>query len=264
MTLCIFCSNPRTHKRGEHVWDDWLNREHGKTIADRSTTYYYGSEGRLIRSHPSVGMHVRVPVVCDNCNNTWMSELSTLAKERLESIIRRDTVTDFDEFDLAAITSFAFLKSAVLDWSSTDKGRQPCISRASCLEFRASLVISDPPYFGFPDGLQVWIAGYQRTHKMEALAFTEEMTGARHYKGYRILVITYVVGSFIFQLTCPRWAKATRHRPPAPFFKIFGDLVSVPIWPHVTRGYWPPLKRISNSTLEAFRERFRRVHLLRA
>src|SRR2546423_15241532 len=37
---CIFCPNRRTRKRGEHVWDDWLNREHGKDIYDPSTTYY--------------------------------------------------------------------------------------------------------------------------------------------------------------------------------------------------------------------------------
>lgn len=52
MESCIFCPNPRTTKRGEHVWDDWLNREGGKAIADSSTTSYFGVGGEHIRSHP--------------------------------------------------------------------------------------------------------------------------------------------------------------------------------------------------------------------
>ena len=51
---------------------------------------------------------------------------------------------------------------------------------------------------------------------MEAQAFIEEMSGVRHFKGYRILVITYIVGSFIFQLTCPRWSKANSSAPARP------------------------------------------------
>ena len=240
MELCIFCPKPRTNKRGEHVWDDWLNREHGKALTDHSTTFYFGSGGEFIRSNPSVGLHVKIPVVCDTCNNEWMSELSTLAKARLEPIIRRDTETDCDKYDINVIAAFAFLKSAVLDWSSDHKGRLPCISRTLCLAFRRGLTSSDPPTLALPTGLQIWIGRYQRKHRMEALAFTEELTGARHVKGYKILVITYVVGSFIFQLTYPRWTKRTRNHPAPPFFQVPGDLLAVPIWPSVTRAYWPP------------------------
>jgi hypothetical protein len=96
---------------------------------------------------------------------------------------------------------------------------------------------------------------------MEAQAFIEEMTGVRQFKGYRILVITYIVGSFIFQLTYPRWSKVTRNRPPAPFLMISYDIESVPIWPGVNVAYWPPPAHIERNSLEAFRERFRRVRL---
>jgi hypothetical protein len=261
--LCIFCPNHRTKKRGEHVWDDWLNREGGRDIIDPSTTYYFGSGGEFIRSHPSIRMGVTLPVVCDTCNHTWMSTLSSLAKDLLEPTIRRNRARDFNEHDILTVTSFAFLKSAVLDWSATAQRRKPCLSRAACLRFRDSLLPSAAGGVVFPDGLQVWIARYRRTHRMEALAFTEEMTGARQFKGYKILVVTYVVGSFIFQLTCPRWVKAARNRPAAPFFEIVGDLWSVPIWPGMTYAYWPPLSHVDNSALEAFRERFRRVHIRR-
>lgn len=193
-----------------------------------------------------------------------MSELSELAKDRLEPIIRRDEPMDFAYADNLMITSFAFLKSAVLDWSATDRGRKPLLSRPICLRFRESLT-SLPPNGVYdvtlPAGLQVWIARYRRTHRMEAQAFSEEMTGVRHLKGYKVLIVTYVVGSFIFQLTWPRWTKATRNRPPAPFFEILGDDFAVPIWPGVSVSYWPPFAHIDSRSLEAFRERFRRVRI---
>jgi hypothetical protein len=258
--LCIFCPNPRTIKRGEHVWDDWLNRQGGKDISDPSTTSYYGSGGRLIRSHPSMRMDVTLPMVCETCNQNWMSEVTNEAKPILEPIIRRDVPTDFNEYEILVTTCLAFLKAAVLDWSANDMGRTPCISRTSCLRFRRSVASGDGDPV-FPDGLQVWIARYRRTHRMEAQTFTEEMTGARHFKGYRILVVTYVVGSFVFQLTYPKWSKATRNRPPAPFFQVIGDLRAVPIWPGVSSAHWPPLTHIDGRTLESFRERFRHVLL---
>lgn len=226
---CVFCSNPRTRKRGEHVWDNWLNKEHGKDIHDPSTTYHFGVDGALIRAHSSTRLDVTADVVCDPCNHTWMSDLTGFTRALLEPSIRRDSPCDFDECDILTLTSFAFMKSAVLDWQTTARSRTPCISRRACMAFRASLTSdSATGDIAFPDGLQVWIARYRRTHKMEAQAFTEEMIGTRQFKGYRILVITYVVGSFIFQLTFPRWTKRTRNRPTAPFFQIVGDIQSRP------------------------------------
>lgn len=259
MEPCIFCPNPRTKKRGEHVWDDWLNREGGKDIYDPSTTYYFGRDGELLRSHRSVRMEVTLPVVCDRCNNTWMSDLSTEAKYCLEQSIRRDVAIDLSAKDILVVTAFAFLKSAVLDWSAATR-RRPCLSRSACLAFRRSLssaVIL--PNHMFPVGLQVWLARYQRTHAMEAQAFTDEMTGVRQFKGYRILVVTYAVGSLVFQLLYPRWSKRTRNRPSPPFFHAVGDRQSVPIWPGVTRAFWPPLDHLTGRTLEAFRKRFKTV-----
>jgi hypothetical protein len=259
--LCIFCPNPRTIKRGEHVWDDWLNREGGKDISDPSTTHYFGTGGALIRSHPSTKLDVTIPVVCDDCNHHWMSDISNLAKTKLEPIIRRDQAAVFDEFDILVTASLAFLKTAILDWSATHDGRKPCISRDSCLRFRRSLTSNASlGNIAFPDGLHIWIARYRRKHKMEALAFTEELVGARQIKGYRILVVTYVIGSFIFQVLYPRWNKPARNRPATPSIQMLGDNLSVPIWPGVTYAYWPPFSHVDGRSLESFRERFRRMY----
>jgi hypothetical protein len=259
---CIFCPNPRTIKRGEHLWDDWLNREDGKDIYDPSTTYYYGADGVLIRSHKSTRLNVALNVVCDRCNNTWMSDISNHAKTILEPSIRRDTPRHFDDLDIVTTTAFAFMKSAVLDWQPNVK-RPRRISRPACMAFRASLMPGSKGDIAFPDGLQLWLAKYKRTRKMEAFSYVDELIGKRNLKGYRILVITYLVGSFIFQLTLPRWTKRTRHRAPAPFFQIIGDIESVPIWPGVLSAYWPPIADVNGRTLQVFRERFRTIRVPR-
>jgi hypothetical protein len=244
---------------------NWLNRKDGKEIQDPSTTYYYGVDGHLVRQHRSIRIDVTLDVVCDTCNNGWMSDLTDRAKQLLEPIIRDSRPRDFNELDIVTLTAFAFMKSAVLDWRATNIRRIPCLSRATCLAFCRSLTSPNAiEGICFPDGLQVWIARYRRTRVMEAQAFSDEMTGVRHFKGYRILVITYVVGSFIFQLTQPVWNKATRRRPPPPFFQILGnDRLSVPIWPNVTVAYWPPESHVDGRSLQSFRERFRHVRVPR-
>lgn len=254
---CIFCSNPRTNKKGEHLWDNWLNREDGRKIVDPSTTSYYGYGGRHIRSHGSTGLNVTIPVTCDRCNNEWMNEVSSLFRERLTESIRRDKPVRLDAYDLTVVTMYAFMKSAVLDWQEEPPGRRPCISRRACLAFRRGLV-ADPSGVNLPDGLQVFIARYQRTRRMEASATTDELSGVRHFKGYRVLLVTYVVGSFIFQLLYPRWSRQTRKRPEPPFFFKRQDRLSIPIWPNVTSANWPPFDSVTQATLGDFRQRFRR------
>ena len=262
MRLCIFCDNPRTIKHGEHVWDNWLNREGGKDIRRPSRAFFYGVGGKLVREYPTDRLEVTLPVVCDPCNNEWMSDLSNHAKDRLEGCIRRDQPAHFDFHDILILTSFFFLKSAVLDWSVESQTRTPCISRANCLAFRLSLVADGSDDIALPLGLQVWIAHYRRTHVMEAQALIDELTGRGLYRGYRIVLITYVVGSFIFQLAFPRWRKRTRNRPAAPFFQMLGDVQSVAIWPGVETAHWPPPAHVDSRSLEIFRERFRRVTIL--
>ena len=186
-----------------------------------------------------------------------MSDLTNHSSTLLEPSIRRDVPIDLDAVGIVTLTAFAFMKSAVLDWRARARHRQPCISRAACMAFQRSLTSQDPRSdIAFPSGLQVWVARYQRKYTMEAQAFTEEM------KGYRILLVTYVVGSFIFQVTYPRWSKPTRKRPDRPFFRIVDDFYSVPIWPNENFAHWPPPLKVGSRALESFRQRLRRVTAL--
>ena len=76
---CIFCPSLGTNKRGEHVFDNWLNREHGKEIRRPGIVIEFGQDDAVERQYKSNSIQVTKPVVCNNCNNTWMSDLTGLS-----------------------------------------------------------------------------------------------------------------------------------------------------------------------------------------
>ena len=100
---CIFCENPRTRKRGEHIWDDWINRESGVRIRRPSTVIELGEDGVLVRQYSANSLDIAQPVVCDPCNNTWMSDLTSQTKDRIEGFIRHDTPGTLNMEDIAIV-----------------------------------------------------------------------------------------------------------------------------------------------------------------
>jgi hypothetical protein len=187
-----------------------------------------------------------------------MNDLSGYAKSILEASIRRGAPRTLDHFEIVAVSAFAFMKAAVLDWSQEDQ-RGPRIPRAVCTDFRTSLVSDLSPTVRFPDGLQVWLASYNRSRKMEARSHIDELVAGPPLKGHIILVITYLVGSFVFQLTFPSWPGPKKKRLYTPTFDLPPDRRTVLIWPDVPSAKWPPVEQLSGSTFGDFRERLRRV-----
>jgi hypothetical protein len=113
-----------------------------------------------------------------------------------------------------------------------------------------------------PGGLQVWLAGYLRVRHTEAYSYVDELQvpGGDHI----VMVITYVVDSFVFQLTLPRLRDTSHDWPHGPLFQTIGDFRAVAIWPDVFNASWPPRKQLDPGTLQDFRERFRRVLVRRS
>lgn len=261
MELCIFCRNERTKHRGEHVWDDWLNKVSGKRVRMPGSTTHTGANGQSVRSYPSTGLDVTADVVCDRCNHEWMSALSSKTKDILEPSIRFGAPVKLDALGVVTIASFAFLKAAILDWSSTADGRTPCIPRWACKAFRNSLAATFTGYIAIPRGTHIWISRYRRTQVVEASAHVEEMhTDGTPFEGYRILVITYVINAFIFQFLFPAWdGPARRVRRRSLTFEMQNDRLSVPLWPNVASANWPPPSDVSSGSLDSFRQRFRKA-----
>lgn len=258
MKSCIFCPNPRTQKRGEHVWDDWVNRSDGRALRRRATVGELGKHGALIREYPVQEVNVTKPVVCDCCNNGWMSDLTSHAKLTIEGFQRHERPATLLPLGILTVSAFMFMKSAVLDYSA-EKTRPPFISPIICHRFRS--VMRGVGSIHLPEGVQIWMARYRGERKEEYRFWIDSMALTfGPYRGFDILVITYVAQAFVLQLTFPRWRK--RKQPTVlPVFTQADvwDVASVPIWPDVHHATWPPLKYLNGAALQDFRHRLETV-----
>ena len=83
---CIFCGDIGISK--EHIWGDWL-KHYVKTILPKHTlnTVTVNRPGTpnvaSLRIRAGDPLRSKARVVCEKCNNTWMSEIQNAAKPLL-------------------------------------------------------------------------------------------------------------------------------------------------------------------------------------
>lgn len=258
MKSCVFCPHPRTTTRGEHIWDNWLNRQDGHFLKFHYNVTEYGSGDAPIREYPTRKLDATKDVVCDTCNQTWMSEVTSQAKDTIEGFIRYGRPATLLPLGIVTVVTFALMKCMVLDCAYEDE-RKPLFSPLACALFRESLTTAHSAPVAFPAGVQVWMAAYRRTREVEARVWINGLvlkTG--RYAGFNVLMITYAISAFVFQLTFPRWTRLSRRPSDWPFItqaKHWDDF-AVPIWPGVDGARWPPAKHLDSGSLENFCNRF--------
>lgn len=244
---CLFCPKPRTNKRGEHIFDDWLNRLNGKTIDDRYEFRELDATGAVVKTFTRRTMDTTRRAVCDTCNSGWMSDLTNEFKKTAGGIIRFDRPTTMLPLGLATLSAFTFMKAAVVD----DYHATPLVLRAWCLAFADTLEM--------PLGTQVWCGRFRTTHRMATRAFsTTARVNSGRWFGYQSYVFTYAIGNLALQISIPRRTKWAARDTAPPFFiqKPFWDVASIPIWPDIDRGTWPPPNHLTDESLKLLRDRF--------
>lgn len=109
---CIFCDKP-ARRTAEHIFGQWMrdhfpsafpDTEHLTSFTDYRTGEPVSSmaKGRMNRKGVSPhGQQLRI--VCEPCNNEWMSQLQNRAKEPLISLMRND----WSKLDVQSIQSVA-------------------------------------------------------------------------------------------------------------------------------------------------------------
>jgi hypothetical protein len=149
MKTCAFCPHQAT-KKGEHIFDDWLNRDEAGHHIRRG--YLMKSEGREDSDsleYRSRSINITRPVVCGTCNNGWMSDLTNHAKAITEGLIRHARPTSILPLGIATIAAYTFLKAVVVDYAITLDGHKPFFQPAVRHRFKETIAI--------PDGTQIWI-----------------------------------------------------------------------------------------------------------
>lgn len=154
---CIFCQGYGMSK--EHLWPDWLSSYFNKTSNDKHVSELYSSEGKspsiLQRRNERPGNLItkKFRVVCETCNNGWMSQLEEKVKPTLLGIIENKSVT-LTEQNLSILSRWLVMKVMVAEQSEEGTQVTPEVERKKFYENEKI-----PNYF------RVYIARQKTTHE---------------------------------------------------------------------------------------------------
>jgi hypothetical protein len=247
---CAFCDNPAVDHGGEHLWDDWINRELPRKMR-------FNARRKLSLHSPpiefvQVGLKEKVSSVCDECNHGWMSDLTAKIKDNFRDTIIGAAPFSLDAKSAALLASYTFMKAVVQDYGYNLD--EPFFTRAACERFRES--------HSMPPLAKAWFAAYQGN---SAYAFhgnidLVQVTDGR-LEGMEFFSYTYVLGPLVLQLLAPRWKDLRRRNRPlvtlTPNKLRWQDAV-IQFWPYTGEALsWPPRLYIGDNVSEQFFNRFR-------
>jgi hypothetical protein len=117
---CVFCRGFGMSK--EHFWPDWLGDHIKTTINDKHTTEVLSGQVKrpptLKKKKERMGnlITVKFRVVCEKCNNGWMSQLEERIKPILVAIIEGEDFT-LGKASLSDLARWVVMKVIVLEQS---------------------------------------------------------------------------------------------------------------------------------------------------
>jgi hypothetical protein len=199
MKKCAFCPADAVQTGGEHIWDNWIN--------DALPPLRYRSRKRYTIDSPLIesdadSLKEKLPVVCEGCNNGWMSVLREKVKDRFRRAMLDAEPFSLGPKDAAILAAFTLMKAVVTNHliDSFD-GAEPFFTRATRERLRTSLAL--PPL------VKCWFAAYQgeafmSTRNNLSIISTNE-SGPLY--GMEFCSFSYVVGKLALQLLAPRWKR---------------------------------------------------------
>jgi hypothetical protein len=249
---CAFCMRP-AKMTGEHLWSEWM-----RGLFPDSEHFVFSKrlhpDTEITRWGPTRGIDLTAKVVCEQCNNGWMSDIeSTYAAPAMKDIIRSDTRVVLDVQRLTSIAIFGFKAAVVGDHLS--RGKAPFFSSSIRRRFRQTLDV--------PFGVQMWLACLgvsdprQGTFRMR---YGKTPSGATN--GFHHYTFTYAIGRLCFQVSAARWTRSRSRRISAPRLtqNPAWDVFSIPFWPSDGYGVeWPPVQHLKYAMLNAFADRWQRI-----
>jgi hypothetical protein len=261
MNDCAFCGPTTRAVNEEHIWADWITR---LLLRDRHRTHRVRMEANSSRRTEVVvtrrrRMDVTAKVVCETCNNKWMSDLENRVKPIAEPLMLGQSSVALTFEDQATLTAWIMKTAIVVEHDAHVRYRRPrfFFSPAQRERFRDTL---DPP-----STVVIWIARRIGNPKhwghLRTLYVTPRTRHAKHLFGY---VFTFSARELVCQVVAVK-----RRRPgigptpdPAALSFVAPHLpwsdYTLQLWPslHVEPLVWPPERSLTDRTLAWFGGRF--------
>lgn len=255
--ICAFCLRP-AKMSGEHVWADWIQKAFNlRKYVFRQIIHDADEVPHIARQWHTPSVNLKAHVVCENCNNTWMSDLENQNKSITKDMILSGYSLSLLPAGIATLAASAFKTAVIVDYMNTSTGRRPFADSY----FRPIIRNRFRESLALPEGFQVWLAYFRSSHAASGRlwsAYFKHKTGA--WKDFYFFTVTYAVGHLIFQALCPRWAKRTRRRRPLPLLpqEHKWHSLSVPMWPNDGLPVlWPPCQHFTDNSLYGFCDRWK-------
>src|ERR1700733_10755898 len=222
---CAFC--PSTAKlSAEHIWSQWISDLH----PGKKRFRHYGPDGKVTKEWVGEKLNWTAKVVCERCNNTWMSDIeNNHAKPNLSELIIGNTDVPIEAPRARSIALFCFKTALVIDVISPLDA--PFFRKAERYAFRTSLAI--------PEIVNIWTAklapmGKGRVNSGYGKASISPVEMVRSY------ICTFATGHFVFQLVAIRSSRAFE---PLPGF----EHLAVPFYPRFQKFVWPPIYTLADT-----------------
>lgn len=248
MKKCAFCDAPAVLRGGEHIWSAWMTRliprGHKLSVRERS-------QQGIIRTYDRKILDLRLPVVCQSCNNGWMSELENdIAKPAMCDLIEGNNPKEITVEMQSAIAIFAFKSLIIAD--HMNRHAPPSFSRELRHRFRMSLQI--------PTRTHMWLAPFHGVKLWNGVFRSRYHDGiVGGIPGWSWHVLTYGFGEMVFQVVS--WSNSKhphlRHVPLPVTVTEDSKFSAVQFWPTDGKSIpWPRYPGLGDHLLKDFCERW--------
>jgi hypothetical protein len=113
--VCVFCGSSKNISR-EHIFSDWLSQKFAK--GTKGNNEVRGDD--LSRNWQSSIFQDKIKIVCEKCNNGWMSDIETRASKLLGPLIFEHRPASYSRDEQAIIA--LWVQKTVLIISKTIGG----------------------------------------------------------------------------------------------------------------------------------------------
>jgi hypothetical protein len=249
MKQCAFCLRP-AKMSSEHIWSEWMGRLYSGYKGTYRVNWGLGSNAKAWKSKT---IDAVAKVVCEPCNNGWMSDIDDAASYTMAQMIMYGSRVSLLPLGIESIARFAYKSAVVVDCANA---QHPFFSAAERKRFSEGK-------HDLPRGVQIWLSRIRTQHVHGRYMGHYGKIHSGKYRNFGFNVLTYTVGHLVIQLVAFRWASRVIGEPGfTPRFiqnDVF-DSVSVPLWPFTSKSVlWATDKCFTEDSIHQIAERWGNV-----